>query len=287
VSDVQRYAAERDNHPREALLVEPRRWWRACFGAAALFLGGGIAGVTLAVELLAGEVPPRSPATRPGAEVLNLPARSMTPERLRQEAERLQATAELAALRQEALAERARLEQLLRDRRDAETAVVAPQEAVLAELVVAETAPARFAEAPAPPAPSPAEEEMVSPAPASGPPRAPRPAVRGRGDARADSGPEVRGNRRVLLHYLAGSPAGRQAAEDAAAVLRDARMEGVEFYAVANVPDSRLVRYHRAEDAGAAARLAGRLGRGWALQDSRGYDPGGNGHSLEIWLPDR
>lgn len=91
----------------------------------------------------------------------------------------------------------------------------------------------------------------------------------------------------MQLHYLAGSATAQRAAEDAATVLREAGVDGVELRPAAEVPGNRLVRYHRAEDAGVAARLAGRLGRGWALQDSRGYDPGGASRGLEIWLPDR
>jgi hypothetical protein len=47
------------------------------------------------------------------------------------------------------------------------------------------------------------------------------------------------------------------------------------------------VRYFHAEDAPAAARLAGRLGRGWALQDFRSYEPLPSPGLLEVWLPDR
>jgi hypothetical protein len=48
-----------------------------------------------------------------------------------------------------------------------------------------------------------------------------------------------------------------------------------------------VVRYFHADDAGAAARLAGRLGRGWAIQDFRGYEPSPSPGTLEVWVPDR
>ncbi|WP_431270035.1 hypothetical protein [Dankookia sp. P2] len=35
------------------------------------------------------------------------------------------------------------------------------------------------------------------------------------------------------------------------------------------------------------ARLAGRLGRGWAIQDFRGYEPSPGPGTLEVWVPDR
>ena len=52
-------------------------------------------------------------------------------------------------------------------------------------------------------------------------------------------------------------------------------------------PSQRVVRYFHSEDAPAAARLAGRLGRGWALQDFRSYEPLPSPGLLEVWLPDR
>jgi len=37
----------------------------------------------------------------------------------------------------------------------------------------------------------------------------------------------------------------------------------------------------------AAARLAGRLGPGWAIQDFRALSPSPPPQTLELWLPDR
>ena len=53
------------------------------------------------------------------------------------------------------------------------------------------------------------------------------------------------------------------------------------------VPSQRVVRYFHSGDAPAAARLAGRLGRGWAIQDFRGYEPLPSPGTLEVWLPER
>jgi len=53
------------------------------------------------------------------------------------------------------------------------------------------------------------------------------------------------------------------------------------------VPSQRVVRYYHADDAAAAARLAGRLGRGWAIQDFRAHEPAPPPGTLEIWLPER
>ncbi len=49
----------------------------------------------------------------------------------------------------------------------------------------------------------------------------------------------------------------------------------------------RVVRYVHAEDATAAARLAGRLGRGWAIQDFRAYHPSPTPQTIEVWMPER
>jgi hypothetical protein len=48
-----------------------------------------------------------------------------------------------------------------------------------------------------------------------------------------------------------------------------------------------VVRYFHAADAAAAARLAGRLGPGWAIQDFRALSPSPPPQTLELWLPDR
>lgn len=90
---------------------------------------------------------------------------------------------------------------------------------------------------------------------------------------------------RIVVHHRAGSPA---AAETAAAItdqLREAGFEAGEVKGVAAVPAQRVVRYFHADDAPTAARLAGRLGRGWAIQDFRSFEPSPPPGLLEVWLP--
>ena len=69
--------------------------------------------------------------------------------------------------------------------------------------------------------------------------------------------------------------------------VRDAGFELSGTRAVSAIPSQRVVRYFRAEDAPAAARLAGRLGQDWALQDFQAYEPLPAPGVLEVWLPDR
>ena len=96
------------------------------------------------------------------------------------------------------------------------------------------------------------------------------------------------GEPRVVVRYRSGSAAAEQAAQAVAANLREGGGFGaVELRAVQDTPGQRVVRYFSTESATPAARIAGRLGRGWAIQDFRGYDPNPSNPSLEVWLPDR
>lgn len=95
------------------------------------------------------------------------------------------------------------------------------------------------------------------------------------------------GQQRVVLHHRAGSYAASEAAGAMAAQVREAGFDLNETRAVTATPSQRVVRYFHSEDAPAAARLAGRLGRGWALQDFRSYEPLPAPGLLEVWLPDR
>jgi hypothetical protein len=93
---------------------------------------------------------------------------------------------------------------------------------------------------------------------------------------------------RIVIHYRAGSAT----AQEAAAMLRDALRDAAagvqpELRTAPGMPTQRVVRYFHAQDAAAAARLAGRLGRGWVVQDFRGYEPHPAPGLLEIWLPER
>ncbi len=67
----------------------------------------------------------------------------------------------------------------------------------------------------------------------------------------------------------------------------EAGFELAELRAVGSVPAAPVVRYFHAEDAGAAARLAARLGPGWAIQDFRALTPSPAPQTLEVWLPER
>jgi hypothetical protein len=90
---------------------------------------------------------------------------------------------------------------------------------------------------------------------------------------------------RVFLHHRANSRPGAAAAEELAQSLRTA---GVDISAVRPapfVPSTPVVRYFHDEDQAAAARLAGRLGSGWAIQDFRAYLPQPPPRTLEVWLP--
>jgi hypothetical protein len=85
----------------------------------------------------------------------------------------------------------------------------------------------------------------------------------------------------------AGSAAAADAAAGLAAQLRDSGFILADLREVPSTPSQRVVRYFHADDAAAAARLAGRLGRGWAIQDFRTFEPSPAPQTLEIWLPDR
>ncbi|MBC4015436.1 hypothetical protein [Siccirubricoccus deserti] len=190
-------------------------------------------------------------------------------------------TEQLAALRQAIATEQARLDALTRARvaaeaqlaaaqRDASQRDPAPREAGPREPTprdVAREAAVREAQARR-------EVAAVAAAPPARPAR-PEPA------AALASGP------RVFVHYRGGSPAAAEAASTAAALLRDSGFEVSDLRTVQSVPAQRVVRYFHAEDAGAAARLAGRLGRGWAIQDFRNFEPSPAPQTLEIWLPER
>lgn len=154
----------------------------------------------------------------------------------------------------------------------------------------ASPSPAPLADAPAPGAgiagrEAPPATDPRRAAPAIPPPAAPplvRPPPPRPGAARVP---------RIVVHYRDGSAAGAEAARAVLAAMsqRDgaAGAPQAELRAVAAVPSQRVVRYFRAEDAAAAARLAGQLGRGWAVQDFGAYEPAPVTPLLEVWLPDR
>jgi hypothetical protein len=90
---------------------------------------------------------------------------------------------------------------------------------------------------------------------------------------------------RVFVHHRANSNPGAAAAEEVAQSLRSAGIEVGSVRPAPFVPSTPVVRYFHDEDQAAAARLAGRLGRGWAIQDFRAYMPQPPPQTLEVWLP--
>jgi hypothetical protein len=89
---------------------------------------------------------------------------------------------------------------------------------------------------------------------------------------------------RVFVHHRANSRSGAAAAEEIADGLRGAGLDVSAVRAAPFVPSTPVVRYFHEEDQAAAARLAGRLGRGWAIQDFRAYLPQPPPRTLEVWL---
>ncbi len=112
---------------------------------------------------------------------------------------------------------------------------------------------------------------------ASGAPAAPAAAAAG-----GSPDPQARSLRVVVNHRAGAAPA---AAEDVAQGLRAAGIEVAAIRSAPFVPSTPVVRYFHEEDQAAAARLASRLGRGWAIQDFRAFVPQPPPQTLEVWLP--
>ncbi|WP_203071848.1 hypothetical protein [Falsiroseomonas ponticola] len=90
---------------------------------------------------------------------------------------------------------------------------------------------------------------------------------------------------RIVLHHRAASAQGASAAEEVAGRLREAGLEVQATRTAPFVPSTPVVRYFHEEDQAAAARIAGRLGRGWAIQDFRAYQPQPSPQTIEVWIP--
>lgn len=90
---------------------------------------------------------------------------------------------------------------------------------------------------------------------------------------------------RVFVHHRADSRPGAAAAEEVADSLREAGIGVAAVRGTPFVPSTPVVRYFHEEDQAAAARLASRLGRGWAIQDFRAFVPQPPPQTLEVWLP--
>jgi hypothetical protein len=185
------------------------------------------------------------------------------------------AAGEVETLRKTVATEQARLEALARQRTAAEAQLAQLQEQVAqreqaSQREILARREAALASLPSVTAPL--------PSPSARPPRA---------EPRAVEPASAGGHQRVILHHRAGSYAAAEAAGAMASQVREAGFELNETRGVTATPSQRVVRYFHAEDAAAAARLAGRLGRGWALQDFRSYEPLPAPGLLEVWLPDR
>lgn len=90
---------------------------------------------------------------------------------------------------------------------------------------------------------------------------------------------------RIVLHHRTASAQGASAAEEVAGRLREAGLEVQATRTAPFVPSTPVVRYFHEEDQAAAARIAGRLGRGWAIQDFRAYQPQPSPQTIEVWIP--
>ena len=102
--------------------------------------------------------------------------------------------------------------------------------------------------------------------------------------AAAPGDPALRGLR-VFVHHRTDSAQGAASAEEVSDRLREAGVETQAPRTAPFVPSTPVVRFFHDEDQAAAARIAGRLGRGWAIQDFRAYQPQPAPQTIEIWVP--
>ncbi|MCB4823996.1 hypothetical protein [Roseicella aerolata] len=264
------------------MLRPPRRSLRPILLALVLSLAGVMGGIVIGLRLqppppadmpeagdaqAPAEVAPTATGTTamPGPTTSDLAALTAQHQALRRMLDQEQARLDaLTRTRLAAEAEhQARLEALARSRAAAEAQLAALQREIAASQREAATpAPRREAAQTPPPSPAPAPARLPRAEPAGGQPR-------------------------VFVHHRAGSPAAAEAASALLGSLRDGGFDISELRATSAVPSQRVVRYFHADDAAAAARLAGRLGRGWAIQDFRGYEPTPSPGTLEVWVPDR
>jgi hypothetical protein len=185
------------------------------------------------------------------------------------------ADGDVEALRKNVAAEQARLESLTRQRSAEEAKLAQIQEQAAQREQASQREILARREAALASLPS-----VTAPLPSPSP-RTPR------AEPRTETAAVPGGHQRVVLHHRVGSYAATEAAGAMASQVREAGFDLSETRAVTATPSQRVVRYFHAEDAVAAARLAGRLGRGWALQDFRSYEPLPSPGLLEVWLPDR
>lgn len=265
----------------------------------ALSLAGALGGVVIGLQLrppppaTVAEAPiAGAPPAAPLAPALPAASGAPAPPAPAASADTAALSAQLAALRRMLDQEQARLEALTRARTATEAEEQARQEALARSRAAAEAqlaalqrdlaatqreASQREAAQPPPREPAPPsrrEPAVLPPIAAPAPARPPRPEAAG-------------GQPRVFVHHRAGSPNGAEAAAALLGPLREGGFEVPEVRPTPSVPSQRVVRYFYADDAAVAARLAGRLGRGWAIQDFRGFEPAPSPGTLEVWVPDR
>ncbi|MDB5373643.1 MAG: LytR cell envelope-related transcriptional attenuator [Belnapia sp.] len=264
--------------PAPPLLRPPRRSGRRLLAGLALGVAGLGGGLVLGLSLRQPVTPAASTAAAPVTAVAPAPTAMSAPvqDPASQPAEQLvaeQLAGRLATLRAAVATEQARLDDILQARSQA-AAEVAGLRRDLAMARRELSAPAPVSQQPGPSA-SPLANPPASP-PASTSLRPPR------AEAAAGSSQP-----RVFVHLRAGSSAAAETAASLAGTLREAGFDLTELRPVASTPSQRVVRYFHGEDAATAARLAGRLGRGWTIQDFRSFEPTPAPQTLEIWLPDR
>ncbi|MBV1799589.1 hypothetical protein [Siccirubricoccus sp. G192] len=247
--------------PPASLLRPPRRSGRRLLARSGLVLASLAVGLVLGLSLRPGSVPGIVPpdatlgAGTPQAGVSMGPPDSAPP------AQDATLRTETEALRRARMEEQARLEAATAARLAAEAQLAALQRDLAARATRREAAP-----------PAPAQAQLGAPPTVLRLPRA-EPAA-------------TSAQPRIVLHHRPG-PAATEAAATMAAQVREAGFEVADVRTVAAAPSQRVVRYFHAEDAPTAARLAGRLGRGWAIQDFRAYEPLPQPGTLEVWLPER
>ena len=298
-----------ERRSRSASLLRPQRQIgrKVAFGLAFL-LGGAVGGLALGLSLRPGtpvqrqpwtETPtaavapsavPQPPVTAPNQgglpkSALFAEGPDARPPRPTPAPAPAVPASDAEALRKSLAAEQARLEALARARTAAEAQLAQLQEQVTqreqaTQREILARREAALASLPSVTAPL--------PSPSARPPRAEPASGLGSGAASPNTAATSNsGHQRVVLHHRVGSYAASEAAGAMAAQVREAGFDLADTRAVTATPSQRVVRYFHAEDAPAAARLAGRLGRGWALQDFRSYEPLPSPGLLEVWLPDR
>lgn len=258
--------------PAPSLLRPPRRSGRRLLAGLALGVVGLGGGLVLGLSLRPPAAPPLVTATAPIATPAPVSTPMPAPDPVAEVAGQL--AGRLAGLRDAVATEQARLDQILQARGLAEAELAGLRRDLAATRREARE-PSAQASLPATPPPGPASSPAFNP-PASSVLRLPR------AETAAGSGQP-----RVFVHLRAGSSGAADAAAGLAGTLREAGFDLAELRPVTSTPSQRVVRYFHSEDAAAAARLAGRLGRGWAIQDFRSFEPAPSPQTLEIWLPDR